>query len=155
MKIMNSSVTACRFDGGNRHLNISGAKGASPMRTPASIFRHPIHPMLIVFPIGLWIFSLACDLIRLAGATAEAWTTVAFFSMIGGLIGALCAAVPGFIDLLFYKGGAPPVKEIALTHMAINLTAVVCMRQKSGCAPAAPRIWARTWALPPCFRLSA
>ena len=45
--------------------------------------------------------------------------------MIGGLVGALCAAVPGFIDLLFYKGGAPPVKKIALTHMAINLTAVV------------------------------
>jgi uncharacterized membrane protein len=33
--------------------------------------------------------------------------------------------VPGVIDLLFYKGGAPPVKKIALTHMAINLTAVV------------------------------
>jgi Predicted membrane protein (DUF2231) len=42
-----------------------------------------------------------------------------------GLIGALCAAVPGFVDLLFYKGGVPPVKKIALTHMAINLTAVV------------------------------
>ena len=27
--------------------------------------------------------------------------------------------------MLFYKGGAPPVKKIALTHMAINLTAVV------------------------------
>jgi len=30
--------------------------------------------------------------------------TVALFSMVGGFIGALCAAVPGFIDLLFYKG---------------------------------------------------
>jgi uncharacterized membrane protein len=95
------------------------------MRTPASIFKHPIHPMLIVFPIGLWIFSLACDLIRLAGGSSDAWATVAFYSMVGGLIGALCAAVPGFIDLLYYKGGAPPVKKIALTHMAINLTAVV------------------------------
>jgi uncharacterized membrane protein len=95
------------------------------MRTPASIFKHPIHPMLIVFPIGLWIFSLACDLIRLAGVSGDAWSTVAFFSMIGGLVGALCAAVPGFIDLLFYKGGAPPVKTIALAHMAINLIAVV------------------------------
>ena len=95
------------------------------MRTPASIFKHPIHPMLIVFPIGLWIFSLACDLIRLAGASGDAWSTVAFYSMVGGLIGALCAAIPGFIDLLFYKGGAPPVKKIALTHMAINLTVVV------------------------------
>ena len=90
-------------------------KGRSPMRAPASIFKHPIHPMLIVFPIGLWIFSLVCDFVRLAGASSETWSTVAFFSMIGGLIGALCAAVPGFIDLLFYKGGAPPVKTIALT----------------------------------------
>gem|GEM_PF-3750140 len=29
------------------------------MRRPASTFKHPIHPMLIVFPIGLWIFSSA------------------------------------------------------------------------------------------------
>jgi len=60
--------------------------------------------MLIVFPIGLWIFSLVCDLIRLAGAPGDEWSAVAFFSMVGGFIGALCAAVPGFIDLLFYKG---------------------------------------------------
>ena len=105
------------------------------MRTPASIFKHPIHPMLIVFPIGLWIFSLACDLIRLAGASGDAWSTVAFFSMVGGLIGALCAAIPGFIDLLFYKGGLPPVKKIAVTHMAINLTVVVLY---------AINIWLRT-----------
>ena len=95
------------------------------MRTPASICKHPIHPMLVVFPIGLWIFSLACDLMRLAGASAETWSTVAFITMVGGLIGALGAAIPGAIDLLYYKGGAPPVKKIALTHMAINLTAVV------------------------------
>ena len=95
------------------------------MRTPASVFKHPIHPMLIVFPVGLWIFSLVCDLVRLAGASSETWSTVAFFSMVGGLIGALCAAVPGFIDLLFYKGGLPPVKKIALTHMTINLTAAI------------------------------
>ena len=95
------------------------------MRVPASISKHPIHPILIVFPVGLWIFSLVCDLIRLAGASQDAWSTVAFFSMIGGIIGALCAAVPGLIDLLFYKGGVPPLKKIALTHMAINLTAVV------------------------------
>ncbi|BFG79955.1 hypothetical protein PTKU46_79890 [Paraburkholderia terrae] len=49
---------------------------------------------------------------------------------------ALCAAVPGFIiDLLFYKGGAPPVRKIALTHMAINLTIVVLY---------ANSIWRRT-----------
>ena len=45
--------------------------------------------------------------------------------MVGGFIGALCAAVPGFIDLLFYKGGVPRVKKIALAHMAIGPAAVV------------------------------
>lgn len=94
------------------------------MRTPASISKHPIRPMLIFFPIGLWIFSLVCDLIRLAGVSGDAWIAAAFYSMVGGLIGALCAAVPGLIDLLYYKGGTPPVKKIALTHMTINLIVV-------------------------------
>ena len=95
------------------------------MQTPASIARHPIHPMLVNFPIGLWIFSLACDLIGLSVAAPAVWFTVALYTMIGGLIGALAAAVPGSIDLLYYKGGAPPVKKIALTHMTINLSVVV------------------------------
>lgn len=95
------------------------------MRSPASIAGHPIHPMLVNFPIGLWIFSLICDLIGLRVAGPNVWHTVALYAMAGGLIGALAAAVPGLIDLLFYKGGAPPVKKIALTHMTINLTAVV------------------------------
>jgi len=95
------------------------------MRTPASLAKHPIHPMLVVFPIGLWIFSLVCDLIGTSIATTGIWFTVALYTMIGGLIGALAAAVPGLIDLLFYQGGAPPVKKLALTHMTTNLTAVV------------------------------
>ena len=33
------------------------------MRTPASINGHPVHPMLVTIPIGLWIFSLAADVI--------------------------------------------------------------------------------------------
>jgi uncharacterized membrane protein len=94
------------------------------MRTPASIGKHPVHPMLVVFPIGLWIFSLVCDLIGLVVDAPQVWFTVAFFTMVGGLIGALLAAVPGLSDLLYYKGGKPPLKRIALTHMAINLSAV-------------------------------
>lgn len=95
------------------------------MQTPASIAKHPIHPMLVNFPIGLWIFSLVCDLIGLSVAAPAIWFTVAFYTMVGGLIGALAAAIPGFIDLLYYKGGKPPVKKIALTHMTINLSVVV------------------------------
>lgn len=92
------------------------------MRTPASIGRHPIHPMLISFPIGLWIFSLVCDLVYLGGGQADIWATVALYSMVGGLVGALAAAVPGFVDLVSLAERR--VKKIALTHMTINLIVV-------------------------------
>ena len=88
---------------------------------------------MIVFPLGLWGFSLACDLIRLAGAPGDVWITVAYYSMVAGFIGALCAAAPGLIDLIYYKGGAAH-KKIALTHMTINLIVValyainICLR---------------------------
>ena len=92
------------------------------MQTPASIARHPIHPMLVTFPVGLWIFSLVCDIVFLAGSHAGVWETVAFYSMVGGLLGALAAAVPGLVDLISLK--ASRARRIGLFHMGINLTAV-------------------------------
>ena len=92
------------------------------MRTPASIAGHPIHPMLITFPIGLLIFSLICDLISLRGVNVETWATVALYTMVGGFIGALAAAIPGTIDLLSLTDAR--IKKIALLHMSLNLVAV-------------------------------
>ncbi len=91
------------------------------MRTPASIAGHPIHPMLVPIPIGLWIFSLVCDLIHAGGSSNPAWTTVALYTIGGGIVGALLAAVPGLIDLLSLPPGP---RRTALIHMAINLTVV-------------------------------
>ena len=91
------------------------------MHTPASIARHPIHPMLVTIPIGLWLFSFACDLIRLLGGASPNWEIVALYSMIGGVAGALLAAIPGLIDLLSLP---PGIRRIALIHMTINLSVV-------------------------------
>lgn len=68
------------------------------MQTPAGIFRHPVHPMLVVLPIGLWVFSLGCDLLYLGGAEAEIWSRLALYTMVGGFVGAFTAlALPGFV----------------------------------------------------------
>ena len=91
------------------------------MRTPANIAKHPIHPMLVPIPIGLWIFSLFCDLMQAWGSTDPAWPTVALYTMGGGIVGALAAAVPGLIDLLSLPEGP---RKTALAHMTINLTVV-------------------------------
>ena len=91
------------------------------MRTPANIAKHPIHPMLVPIPIGLWIFSLFCDLMQAGGSSNPAWPTVALYTMGGGIAGALAAAVPGLIDLLSLPEGP---RKTALVHMTINLTVV-------------------------------
>ncbi|MGZ8204157.1 MAG: DUF2231 domain-containing protein, partial [Burkholderiales bacterium] len=62
------------------------------MRTPASIAKHPIHPILVPLPIGLWIFSFLCDLTFVLGSGTYVWFTVGFYTMIGGTIGGLIAA---------------------------------------------------------------
>ncbi|MDK2657323.1 DUF2231 domain-containing protein [Cupriavidus sp. LEh21] len=77
--------------------------------------------MLVAIPIGLWILSFACDLIRYFGGTSPNWGVVALYSLVGGIIGALLAALPGLIDLLSLRGG---LRRIALMHMGINLTVV-------------------------------
>src|SRR5262245_38750215 len=91
------------------------------MASPASIAKHPIHPMLVALPIGLWIFSLISDVIYLMKWGGAVWSDVAFYTMAGGLAGALVAAIPGLIDLLSLQGA---VKRIGIWHMSINLVVV-------------------------------
>ncbi len=91
------------------------------MSSPASVVKHPIHPMLVVFPIGLWVFALVSEIIFRAGG-APLWQDIAFRTMAGGIIGALLAAVPGFIDYLSLSGRP---RRIASYHMALNLSLVV------------------------------
>ena len=92
------------------------------MRTPMTIAGHPIHPMLVPVPIGCWIFSFACDLTFVLGKGVSLWFTLSFWTMIGGLIGAIVAAVPGTIDMLSLTG---PPKKLALAHLALNVTIVL------------------------------
>jgi uncharacterized membrane protein len=91
------------------------------MATPASVAKHPIHPMLVVFPIGLWIFSLVSDVMALAGGRSI-WNEIAFYTMLGGLIGALIAAIPGLVDFLAISDADSA--KIARSHLVLNLIAV-------------------------------
>lgn len=85
----------------------------------ARIANHPIHPMLIPFPIALWIFSLICDVVYLLGWGGAGWADTAFYTMAGGIIGALVAAPFGLVDLLSISD--PKVKTIGKAHMYVNL----------------------------------
>lgn len=107
------------------------------MATPASVAKHPIHPMLVVFPIGLWVFSLVSDLIFVLGSGNAVWNDLAYYTMAGGLVGALLAALPGLID--FLSLAEPRVKKIGTWHMIPNLLAVALF---------AVSLWLRTRTAP-------
>jgi uncharacterized membrane protein len=93
------------------------------METRATVAEHPVHPMLIPFPIALWIFSLASDLIFLFGFGGPLWKDIALYTMIGGIIGGMAAAIPGYMD---YRSLTDPVTiRVAQMHMVINLGLVV------------------------------
>ncbi|HEX4484900.1 MAG TPA: DUF2231 domain-containing protein [Terriglobales bacterium] len=92
------------------------------MASPASIKNHPIHPMLVGLPIGLWVFALVCDIFRLAGQ-GPAWSTAAIYCMAGGIVGAVLAAIPGLIDYFSIK--EKEMGRIATFHMLVNLAAVI------------------------------
>ena len=93
------------------------------MRTPASIAGHPIHPMLVPLAIGGFLLSFLFDIVCFVKGAHPPWTVVAYWTMIGGILGALAAAVFGLVDLLSLPAG--PIKRTALIHMGINLTVVV------------------------------
>jgi uncharacterized membrane protein len=91
------------------------------MASPASIFKHPFHPMLIVFPLGLFVYSLVLDFISYIGGGVTDLQMVSYYLIAGGVIGGLLAAIPGFIDFLTLKHRP---KTLAAIHLIINLIVV-------------------------------
>ena len=89
---------------------------------PAKIVGHHIHPMLIVFPLGLLAVSVFFDVAYLATHEA-AFATIAFWDMFAGIIGGLAAAVFGFWDWVTIQSGTR-AKRIGAWH-GLNMVVVV------------------------------
>jgi uncharacterized membrane protein len=93
------------------------------MKSTAAIGEHPMHPMLVAIPIGAFVLALIGDIAT--SMTQDAfWYQWSFYCIGIGIIFALVAAIPGFVDYLSVKMSAEG-KMLATWHMALNLTAVV------------------------------
>jgi uncharacterized membrane protein len=91
------------------------------MSTRITIAGHPIHPMLVTIPIGLWVFSFICDLVFVSTGDAR-WDITAYFTLGGGIVGALLAAVPGLLDFLGLH--EPRERRVGMIHLILNLSIV-------------------------------
>ena len=89
------------------------------MASRASIGGHPIHPMLIPFPIGLLVFSFISDLIFLWKGNPIWRDYVAFYTLLAGIIGAAAAAIPGLIDWATLT--EPAIVKVANWHARVNI----------------------------------
>ena len=93
------------------------------MRSKASFRGHPIHPALIPFPFAFLTGAFLFDAAGWLADRASWWTTGGHLAA-AGIVAALLAAVPGFIDYLFTVPPRSTGKRRATRHMLVNLLAV-------------------------------
>jgi uncharacterized membrane protein len=89
------------------------------MRSKARLFGHPLHQMLVVFPLGLLATAVVFDLIYLANGN-QTMAVVAYWLIAAGLIGAVVATVPGAIDWVAIPEGTR-AKRIGALHGGGNI----------------------------------
>lgn len=89
------------------------------MRARIRFLGHPVHQMLIVFPLGLLATSVVFDLIGLATA-ADAAHTAAYWTLCAGIVGAVVAAPFGYLDWSAVPRGSR-ARRIGALHGAGNL----------------------------------
>jgi uncharacterized membrane protein len=92
------------------------------MESKAKAFGHPIHPMLIVFPLGLLITAVIFDLIYLFSDNGK-WAETAYYMIAAGIIGGLLAALFGLIDWIALPSGTR-AKSIGLWHGLGNVIVI-------------------------------
>jgi uncharacterized membrane protein len=93
------------------------------MNGPVKLLRHPVHPMLIVFPLGLLGTAVIFDLIaRFTGN--EGLYGVSYWMIAAGIVGGLLAAIFGFMDWLSIRSDTR-AKRIGAYHGLGNLAIVI------------------------------
>ena len=93
------------------------------MESRVKLFGHPVHPMLIVFPIGLFATAVIFDIVYLATGN-PVFPTVSFYMIAAGVVGGLLAAIFGLIDWLALPNNSR-AKGIGGWHGIGNVVIVV------------------------------
>jgi uncharacterized membrane protein len=93
------------------------------MDSKAKAFGHAIHPMLIVFPLGLLTTAVVFDILYLITDRAG-FPIASGYAMAAGLIGGLIAAVFGLVDWLAIPSGTR-AKRVGTLHGLGNAVVVI------------------------------
>src|SRR5689334_4935974 len=89
------------------------------MQGKARLAGHAVHPMLMVFPLGLLGMSVVFDIIGLA-TKSVVWGTVAYWNIAAGLVSGLIAGAFGLVDYLSIPSGTRAAR-VGLFHALLNV----------------------------------
>jgi uncharacterized membrane protein/nitrite reductase/ring-hydroxylating ferredoxin subunit len=89
------------------------------VKSKANIKGHPIHPILVSFPIAFLIGAFLLDLLFLYFDKRE-FATCAIFATVGGLFSGLAAAAPGLIDFIYSVPPKSSASKRAGLHGILN-----------------------------------
>ena len=92
------------------------------MESRAKLFGHAVHPLLIVFPLGLLASAVVFDIVRILSGSPS-FAVVSYWMIVGGLIGGALAAPFGLYDWLAIPSGSR-AWGVGLAH---GLTMVVTL----------------------------
>ncbi len=93
------------------------------MRSKVTLMKHPIHPMLVSFPITLYVITLVGFLVY--GATSDAfWFRVGYAANVAGVVMAFVAAIPGLIDWAYVTAPMSAARKTGQIHMTLNFIAL-------------------------------
>jgi uncharacterized membrane protein len=92
------------------------------MESKAKLFGQAIHPILIVYPLGLLSTGVVFDIIYLITGNLT-WATVSFWMIAAGIVGGLMAAAFGLVDYINIPSGTR-AKRIGLLHGLTNVGVV-------------------------------
>lgn len=93
------------------------------MESKVKVAGHPIHPMLIVFPLGLLATAVIFDIISLSTSDSK-WHSMAWYMIGAGVLGGLLAAIFGLIDWLAIPNNTR-AKSVGLWHGGLNVLVVL------------------------------
>jgi uncharacterized membrane protein len=95
-----------------------------PLYSKVKIAGHPLHPMLVAFPVAFYVGALL-GFVAYTATENPFWFQVGYVSNAAGVVGALLAAVPGFIDWATGIPRGTRAKRDGVVHMVLNVTALL------------------------------
>src|SRR5690348_8794480 len=93
------------------------------MQGKATVAGHPLHPLLVTFPIGSYVAAVIADIIYVAGGSSF-WGAMSTWLVAFGLGGSLIAAFFGFVDYLSAPMSAQ-ARKVANMHATLNVATMI------------------------------